>query len=63
MGVTIDDARAVVAELPRSSEDEVRGEVRFRVCVPKRVAADYDRSIGLGERTDGLSQPDPSGSR
>jgi len=118
VGVTIDDARAVVAGLPRSSEGDVRGQVRFRVgqivyagfdrdqtimgfafpkeerealvesepdkflmppqsllryrwvcvrldaldedelrellidawrmCVPKRVAADYDRSIGLG---------------
>jgi hypothetical protein len=31
MGVTIDDARAVVAALPRSYEAVVRDEVRFRV--------------------------------
>lgn len=30
MGVTIDDARAVVATLPRSYEALVRDEVRFR---------------------------------
>ncbi len=31
MAVTIDDARAIVAELPRSYEALVRGSVRFRV--------------------------------
>jgi hypothetical protein len=31
MGVTIDDARAIVGPLPRSYEALVRGEVRFRV--------------------------------
>jgi hypothetical protein len=31
MGVTIDDARAIVAPLPRSYEALVRGSVRFRV--------------------------------
>jgi hypothetical protein len=31
MGVTIDDARAIAATLPRSYEAVVRGEVRFRV--------------------------------
>jgi hypothetical protein len=31
MGVTIDDARAVAAALPRSHEALVRDEVRFRV--------------------------------
>jgi hypothetical protein len=31
MGVTIDDARAIVAPLPRSYEALVRGKVRFRV--------------------------------
>ena len=31
MGVTIDDARAIVATLPRSYEALVRDEVRFRV--------------------------------
>jgi hypothetical protein len=30
MGVTIDDARAIAAELPRSYEAVVRDEVRFR---------------------------------
>jgi len=31
MSVTVDDARAIVAPLPRSYEAVVRGEVRFRV--------------------------------
>ena len=31
MGVTIDDARAIAATLPRSYEAIVRDEVRFRV--------------------------------
>lgn len=31
MGVTLDDARAIVAPLPRSYEALVRGKVRFRV--------------------------------
>jgi hypothetical protein len=31
MGVTIDDARAIVVTLPRSYEAVVRGDVRFRV--------------------------------
>ena len=31
MGLTIDDARAIAATLPRSYEALVRGEVRFRV--------------------------------
>ena len=31
MGVTLDDARAIAATLPRSSEATVRGSVRFRV--------------------------------
>ena len=31
MGVTLDDARAVVATLPRSYEAVVRDDVRFRV--------------------------------
>jgi hypothetical protein len=31
MGVTIDDARAIAATLPRSYEAVVRDEVRFRV--------------------------------
>lgn len=31
MGVTLDDARAIAAELPRSYEALVRGEMRFRV--------------------------------
>lgn len=31
MGVTIDDARAIVAPLPRSSEALVRDRVKFRV--------------------------------
>jgi hypothetical protein len=31
MGVTIDDARAIVAPLPRSYEAQVRDRVKFRV--------------------------------
>jgi hypothetical protein len=31
MGVTIEDARAIAANLPRSYEATVRGSVRFRV--------------------------------
>jgi hypothetical protein len=31
MGVTIDDARAITATLPRSNEELIRDEVRFRV--------------------------------
>jgi hypothetical protein len=31
MGVTLDDARAIAATLPRSYEAVVRGSVRFRV--------------------------------
>jgi hypothetical protein len=31
MGVTVDDARAIAAGLPRSYEAIVRDEVRFRV--------------------------------
>ena len=47
MAVTIDDARAVVATLPRSYEALVRGEVRFRVG---RIvyAAFYDDETIMG---------------
>ena len=47
MGVTIDDARAIAATLPRSYEAVVRGGVRFRVG--KIVyAAFYDDDTIMG---------------
>ena len=47
MGVTIDDARAIAATLPRSYEALVRDEVRFRVG---RIvyAAFYDDEAIMG---------------
>jgi hypothetical protein len=49
MGVTIDDARAIVAPLPRSYEALVRGEVRFRVGSLVYAAFDDDDTImGFG---------------
>ena len=47
MGVTIDDARAIVAPLPRSYEALVRGEVRFRVG-HMVYAAFYDDETIMG---------------
>jgi hypothetical protein len=63
MGVTIDDARAVVAELPRSYEALVRGEVRFRVGKLVYAAFYHDDTImGFGfprEEREGLVASDP----
>jgi hypothetical protein len=47
MGVTIDDARAIAAELPRSYEALVRDEVRFRVG-HMVYAAFYDDESNMG---------------
>ena len=44
-GVTIDDARAIVAALPRSYEAVVRGDVRFRVGAMVYAAFYDDDSI------------------
>ena len=49
MGVTIDDARAIAATLPRSYEALVRDEVRFRVGRMVYAAFDHDDTImGFG---------------
>lgn len=49
MGVTIDDARAIAATLPRSYEALVRGEVRFRVGRLVYAAFYHDDTImGFG---------------
>jgi hypothetical protein len=49
MGVTIDDARATAATLPRSYEALVRGEVRFRVGRLVYAAFYHDDTImGFG---------------
>jgi hypothetical protein len=45
MGVTIDDARAIVAKLPRSYEALVRNEVRFRVGSMVYAAFYHDDTI------------------
>lgn len=45
MGVTIDDARAIVAPLPRSYEALVRGETRFRVGSIVYAAFYHDDTI------------------
>jgi hypothetical protein len=47
MGVTLDDARAIAAPLPRSYEALVRGEVRFRVG-QLVYAAFYDDDTIMG---------------
>jgi len=47
MGVTIDDARAIAAELPRSYEALVRDSVRFRVG-SMVYAAFYDDETIMG---------------
>ncbi len=47
MGVTIDDARAIVADLSRSYEALVRGGVRFRVGSIV-YAAFYERDTIMG---------------
>ncbi len=49
MGVTIDDARAIAATLPRSYEALVRGNVKFRVGRMVYAAFDHDGAImGFG---------------
>ncbi|HEY8546701.1 MAG TPA: MmcQ/YjbR family DNA-binding protein [Acidimicrobiales bacterium] len=45
MGVTLDDARAIVAPLPRSYEAVVRGRVKFRVGSIVYAAFDRDETI------------------
>ena len=45
MGVTIDDARAIAATLPRSCEALVRDEVRFRVGQIVYAAFSRDETI------------------
>jgi hypothetical protein len=47
MGVTINDARAIAAKLPRSYEALVRGKVRFRVGSMVH-AAFYDDDTIMG---------------
>jgi hypothetical protein len=49
MGVTIDDARAIAATLPRSYEALVRDELRFRVGRIVYAAFSHDDTImGFG---------------
>ncbi len=49
MGVTIDDARAIAATLPRSYEALVRDQVRFRVGRMVYAAFYHDDTImGFG---------------
>jgi hypothetical protein len=49
MGVTIDDARAIAAALPRSYEALVRGRVKFRVGRIVYAAFDRDEMVmGFG---------------
>jgi hypothetical protein len=45
MGVTIDDARAIVAAFPRAYEAVVRDEVRFRVGRLVYAAFDDDETV------------------
>ena len=45
MGVTIDDARAIAATLPRSYEALVRDQVKFRVGSIVYAAFDEDETI------------------
>jgi hypothetical protein len=64
MGVTVDDARAIAATLPRSYEALVRDRVKFRVGQIVYVAFSRDETImGFGfpkEERDALvaSEPD-----
>ena len=63
MGVTLDDARAIAATLPRAYEALVRDEVRFRVGQIVYAAFDGDDSImGFGfpkEEREALVGSDP----
>ena len=63
MGVSIDDARAIVAALPRSYEALVRGRVRFRVGRIVYAAFSGDETVmGFGfprEEREALVQSEP----
>src|SRR3954467_11875297 len=63
MGVTIDDARAITAALPRSYEALVRDGVRFRVGRMVYAAFyDDDTIMGFGfprEEREALVAPEP----
>jgi hypothetical protein len=63
MAVTMDDARAIAAELPRSYEAVVRGHVRFRVGRLVYAAFyDDDTIMGFGfprEEREALVQSEP----
>ena len=49
MGVTIDDARAIAATLPRSYEALVRDQVRFRVGrIPYAAFYEDETIMGFG---------------
>ena len=49
MGVSVDDARAIAADLPRSYEALVRGRVKFRVGQIVYAAFSRDESVmGFG---------------
>ncbi len=75
MGVTIDDARTVVAPLPRSYEALVRGRVKFRVGSTVYAAFDHDgttmgfafpreeREALVGSEPDKFLLPHPSDMR
>ena len=64
MAVTIDDARAAVADLPRSYEAVVRGRVKFRVGSLVYAAFSSDATImGFGfpkEERDALVASEPA---
>jgi hypothetical protein len=64
MGVTIDDARAIAATLPRSYEALVRDQVKFRVGQIVYAAFSRDETImGFGfpkEEREGLVASDPA---
>lgn len=63
MGVTIEDAQAIAATLPRSYEALVRGEVRFRVgSLVYAAFYDDDTVMGFGfpkEEREALVESEP----
>jgi hypothetical protein len=63
MGVTVDDARAIAAALPRSYEALVRDRVKFRVGQMVYAAFSQDETImGFGfprEERDALVESEP----
>ena len=63
MGVTIDDARAIAATLPRSYEAVVRDSVRFRVgSLVYAAFSDDDTIMGFGfpkEEREALVESEP----